>query len=100
MLQRVPCRAPGQPDRLAGACGLLQRGQHGGAPERWRAGGGGRGGGRVHPDARRPAPGLAGEGAPRPGARCHASQNLVQEVSSTSLKRDGGLSIQHVRIRS
>ena len=33
-----------------------------------------------------------------PGVMLH--RILVQEVSSTSLKRDGGLSIQHVRIRS
>jgi len=57
-------RSPYQPDRFAGPCGLLQRGERGGAAQRRRADRGGRRGGRVHPNARRPAAGLAGAGAP------------------------------------
>ncbi len=62
-------RSPYQPDRFAGPCGLLQRGERGGAAQRRRAGRGGRRGGRVHPNARRPAAGLAGAGAPRAAGR-------------------------------
>ena len=50
----------------------------------------------MHPDARRPAPGLAGEGASSPEPQCRASQGLVQDSRSTGLEGDSGLSIQHV----
>ena len=56
-------RLPDQPDRLARPRRLLQRGQQRGAPERRRRGAGGCGRGRLHPDARGAAAGMAGEGA-------------------------------------